>query len=295
MNKKNPIYQIARTGWLFFKKVTSYISYIPYYIFKPQLPQNSKDTPKIVVSFTTYPARVKCLPLVIGSIVRQTRQPDIVVLYLSKKQFSDLDNPIFDSIRKQGVKITLVDDDLRSHKKYFYAMQEYAESIVITIDDDIIYDKYMIEDLYKSYLKHPKAVSAKRVHKIKFDSEKKVLPYLKWGYDTKELIDIESLELVATGCGGILYPAGSLNKSWNDPEGIKSTCLRADDLWLKVMEVLNSIPVVLVKSRSYKLKHVWGTDLDGLANDNVLNDGNDVQLANICRYLDVDLHGLTHR
>lgn len=58
------------------------------------------------------------------------------------------------------------------------------------------------------------------------------------------------------------------------------------------MELLNGTPVVLAKSNNYTLKHVWGTNMDGLATENVGANGNDVQLHNICTYLDVNLHNL---
>lgn len=295
MKKKNLIYKGLRIVWLFMKKIISYISYIPYYLHKPKLIKKNNKNPELIVSFTTYPARVKCLPLVVGSIIRQSKQPDAIILYLSKKQFGNINDPIFNVIRKQGVRITLVDDDIRSHKKYFYAMEEFPDSVIITIDDDIIYDKNMIKDLYNSYLRHPKAVSAKRVHRIKFDKNYKVLSYLNWDYNTRAIVDRESLDLVATGCAGILYPASCLYKEWNDVEGIKKTSLCADDLWLKVMELLNNVPVVLAKSKSYSLKHIWATDLDGLGIDNLLNHGNDLQLEKICIYKKIDIYSLIRR
>lgn len=292
MSKNGITYKIVHKIWIFFKMIWSYLSYLPYYLYKPVLNKKNNNKEKIIVSFTTYPARLKCLLLVVGSIVRQTLKPNEIVLYLSKEQFENLNHPIFKSIQKQGVKINLIDDDLRSHKKYFYAMQEYENDIIITIDDDIIYDRHLIRDLYKSYLRHPNAVSARRVHKIKFGENKKVLPYSKWDYDTKELRDIESTKLVATGCGGILYPPHVLHKDWKDIEGIKKTCICADDLWLKIMEILNNKPVVLAKSKNYKLKHVWGTNLNGLAVNNVQKDGNDTQLKKICEYKKINLYEL---
>ena len=295
MKKNNVIYRGLRVVWLFVKRIMSYISYIPYYLHKPELIQKDINDPKLIVSFTTYPDRVKCLPLVVGSIVRQSKQPDAIMLYLSKKQFDNTDGPIFDTIRKQGVMITLVDDDIRSHQNYFYAMELFPDSVIITIDDDIIYDKNMVKDLYNSYLKHPKAVSAKRVHRIKFGKDNKVLPYLSWDYNIRDIVNEESLELVATGCAGILYPPNCLYKEWNDIEGIKKTSLCADDLWLKVMELLNNVPVVLVKSESSDLKHIWGTDSNGLGINNILNSGNDLQLENICEYKNVNIYELINK
>lgn len=42
-------------------------------------------------------------------------------------------------------------------------MQEYPNNIVITIDDDLLYEKDMIKLLMRSYEKYPNVVSAKRV------------------------------------------------------------------------------------------------------------------------------------
>ena len=97
---------------------------------------------------------------------------------------------------------------------------------------------------------------------------------------------------MATGCGGVLYPPHCLDERVCDAAVISSTCLYADDLWLKIMELLRATPVVLAKARSYKLKHVWNTECEGLALENVGNRGNDYQLESICNYYNIDLFSL---
>lgn len=291
MLKKDSIIKLIRCIWRTIKRIMAYLSYIKYFITKPNLKCGHNPVP-ITISFTTYPARVKWLPIVIGSIIRQSRRPDRVVLYLSKKQFPDSQNCILNRIKKQGVVIKYVDGDIRSHKKYFYAMQEYSGNLIITIDDDIIYDRNMIDDLYKSFIKHPKAVSAKRVHKITFRDDKSPKPYLEWEIDTKEKIDIESYDLIATGCGGVLYPPGCLDNRYLNKDIFIDKCLYADDLWLKIMELLNGTPVVLVKSKNYKLNHIWDTECNGLALENVDESGNDVQFEAICRHFNIELYAL---
>lgn len=278
-------------GWRNCKMIYSYASYVRYYLHKPVLLPSTSD-PSITVSFTTYPAREKWLPIVVGSIVHQSKKPNRIVLYLSEDQFPDTKSTILTSLEKQGVLIKLKPDDMCSHKKYLYAMQEYPDDIIVTIDDDIIYDRNLIKDLFESYKRHPHAVSGKRVHKIRFDSNGKPKPYHEWDIATYKNIDSESTELVATGCGGVLYPPRCLDKSFCNVEAIKSTCMYADDLWLKVMELLNGFPVVLAKSENYKLIHVWNTECDGLALENIGSKGNDVQLSNICNYYNVDLFSL---
>lgn len=280
------------------KKIKHYVSYIPYYLFKPKL-RKCSGSPKLIVSLTSYPARLRCLPIVCGSLIRQTMKPDAIVLYLSKTQFADKDNPVLASLERQGIQIKVVDDDLKSHKKYFYSMQEFSDSVIITVDDDLVQDKNTIKDLYESYLKHPTAVSAKRVHGIRFNAENHVLPYREWEYEKVDQVDTEDYALIATGGAGALYPPHIFDKSCFDSEVIKKTCLQADDLWLKVMELVNGVPVVLVDSKNYKLRNVWGTLSNGLAQNNVEKNENDVQLQNICSYLSINLfelvHGGTHR
>ena len=292
--KESTAHYALRVLWRIIKKIISYTSYVKYYLVRPKLKPGNNEPP-ITISFTTYPARVKWLPIVVGSIVRQKRRPDRIVLYLSKSQFSTLNKRVFKLISKQGVQIKLKDDDLRSHKKYIYAMNEYSNDIIITIDDDIVYDKNMIDDLYQSYRRHPNAVSAKRVHRIKFTDDKEPKPYKEWDIATQEIIDKPSFQLVATGCGGILYPPNCLDDRFIDVQTIKKTCLYADDLWLKIMELFNNTPVVLATSYRHKLEHVWNTECDGLALDNVGSRGNDVQLQNICEHYEANLYTLVQQ
>lgn len=294
IEKQNYIKRFLQSVWICLKKYISLISYIRYYIFRPKLKNSNKKT-GITVSFTTYPNRVKWLPIIVGSIVRQTMQPDRIVLYLSSEEFHDIDDKVFRQIRYQGVQIELREGNLRSHKKYIYAMKDFPDDVVITVDDDIIYDKNLIKDLYNSYLKHPKAVSAKRVHQMIFNKSGDVVPYDRWLIATKNLIDIESYNLVATGCGGILYPPHSLDERVFDSSVIKKTCLKADDLWLKIMELLKGTTVVLVKSNHYKLNHIWNTEREGLALDNVGTGENDKQLRYICHYFSLDLNQLVYQ
>ena len=137
--RENLLYCCMKVGWRLFKKIRSYLSYIKFYVNKPSL-QEGNNIPNITVSFTTYPAREKWLPVVVGSLLRQKLQPDRIVLYLSNEQFETVDDKILNSIKKQGVNVKLVDGDMRSHKKYLYAFKEYPEDIVITVDDDMKLD-----------------------------------------------------------------------------------------------------------------------------------------------------------
>ena len=57
-------------------------------------------------------------------------------------------------LSKRGLQIRWC-DNLMSHKKYYYVLQEYSNDLVITADDDSFYPRDFISSLLKMHLKHP--------------------------------------------------------------------------------------------------------------------------------------------
>ncbi|MEO6851924.1 MAG: hypothetical protein ABI166_14880, partial [Mucilaginibacter sp.] len=81
--------------------------------------------------------------------MHQTVLPDKIILWLSSDQFSgvlSLPKKLL-KLQKRGLEVRFCQGDLRSHKKYFYALQEFPEDFIVTIDDDIIYPTDMLEQL----------------------------------------------------------------------------------------------------------------------------------------------------
>jgi FkbM family methyltransferase len=242
-----------------------------------------KREPRIIVSLTSYPSRINAAVIVLGLMLRQTCKPDKVLLYLAKEQFPDGKLPVWLRLHKIcGVEIIFC-DDLKSHKKYYYAMLKYPEDIVITVDDDLYYERDLIECLYRSYKHHPNSVSACRTHLITFDKEGQINPYLKWKWEYSEIIDQPDIKLFATGAGGILYPPHCMHNELFNVEKIKSLCFMADDMWLKIMQVMNNTPMVLV-AKNKDINIIEGTQKTALGLTNVVENRNDDQLKNILRY-----------
>lgn len=65
-------------------------------------------------------------------------------------------------------------------------MQEYSNFIVITVDDDLIYDKNLIKDLYLCHKKNPNSVIARRVNLITKNEQGKLNKYSDWIWEYKE-------------------------------------------------------------------------------------------------------------
>lgn len=93
-------------------------------------------------------------------------------------------------------------------------MQEYRESAIITVDDDVIYPRDTVESLIKNFEKYPRCISARRVHRITHDISNNVLSYNLWEFECST-IKKPSFDLIAIGVGGVLYPPHILNGEKN--------------------------------------------------------------------------------
>ncbi len=197
---------------------------------------------EIILSFTSFPARIKNVWMVVDSIFRQTMLPGKIQLWLSEENFPnrDLDLPLsLMRYVKMGLEICWVKEDLKPHKKYLYSFRMFPNKCVVTIDDDIYYRKDLVESLWNLHLRFPNCVCGHRGCRISLGK-----PYKDWssGCETNK----PSHDYLLTGCGGVIYSVELFKKvSVDNPEMIKELSLTTDDLWLKTMEVLNEIPVVI--------------------------------------------------
>lgn len=226
---------------------------------------------RLIVSFTSFPARIQIVPLVVEELLNQTRLPDRICLYLSKEQFPQLEKDLPEELlglqKTKKINITFVEDDLKGHKKYYYAMQEFADDIIVTVDDDLIYPEQMLEQLYQSYLRYPKAISTCRAHYMVMQDGIPT-PYRMWLSTSDECVNLPSMQLFATGGAGCLYPPHIFDSCRDilfDKNLIKEFCLYQDDIWLKVAELLAKVPVVLV-AKHQGLKYIPDTQEVGLWN-----------------------------
>jgi hypothetical protein len=238
----------------------------------------------IVVSFTSYPARIQGIATVLESIYSQTLPPDKIVLWLAEEQFPEKEKglpiELVQLCLSDMLEIRFCESDLKPHKKYYYAMTEYSEDLIITIDDDLLYESDTIESLFWSYLRYPDCVSTVRTHLITAKEDGTFFPYDMWLMETSSCVLKPSFQLMATGGAGTLYPPHLFQPDLWNKNAIEKTCLFADDLWMKANELSSNIPVVLAKSSS-RLHCLPGTRDSGLWRSNVENLGNDNQWNNI--------------
>lgn len=247
---------------------------------------------KIIVSLTSIPSRFDKLALCIETIMEQTMKPDKIILYLGLNAKNIKLPKELVKMQKRGLEIEYREDkNLKPHTKYFYSMQEYPDDIIITFDDDILYNKNVIKKLYNSYLKYPEAVSCMRAHKITFDENKKIEKYNNWKYEYngKEAL-IPNNFLLATGVGGVLYPPHCMIKETFNLENIHELSLNTDDLWLKVMQIKGDIKVAKATKKNYHLYVIKNTQKIALCKSNVEQCQNDESMKKLINYYNIEYH-----
>ena len=201
---------------------------------------------KIIVSLTSYKSRLNNLNLVIKSILNNTMKPSRIILSLYKNDIEYLTAELKEMINNKTIELIISDIDLKSHKKYFYAMKKYRDHAIITIDDDIIYTNDLIESLYNSYVKNPNCIHSRRVHKIMLKNNK-ILPYDNWLKEYTFELD-PSFYLFATLGAGTLFPPNILNISDDNINEIYQ-CITADDIYVKYLSRKRNIKIVWVPNK----------------------------------------------
>lgn len=270
-------------GWQYLYKLNKLILNVCYPVIhkRDKVSGVDKDSP-IIVSLTSFPARIDLVWITIASIMNQSMKAGRIILWLSNEQYAgddtDLPKSLID-LKKRGLEIKYC-SNLMPHKKYFYTMQENPEAVVVTIDDDIFYPENHLEMLWKKHLEYPNAVCCWYAHKIGYDGEGKILPYNEWESDVNGYTS-PTMQLLAVGCGGVLYPVKEMPKELFQEEQIRKLCIMTDDLWLKSMEVLAGIPVVRCVDDSLIFYGFLQTRHKGLFADNADKDGNDIAMGKI--------------
>lgn len=234
----------------------------------------------IIVSLTTFPARINDVWMTIECLLRQTYMPEKIILWLSKNQFPNknalpeallkLENKIFE--------IRFVDGDIRSHKKYVYAFKEFPTKLVVTVDDDLIYSPNLIENLVKAHELYPNDVLCCYAKKLDWDEAGCIKPYNCWPVTS----DIDCSQIFFGSGGGTLFQPSNMYKDVLNIELSNKLTPLADDVWLNAMCRLSNLKIRLITKNLFFFLDK-NEDLS-LSKQNVEMQRNDIQINNITEY-----------
>lgn len=279
-----PVFLKARKvpGWQYLYKVNKVLVNKLYPLWHKRDSHMGIDrNGKLIVSLTSFPARIELVWMTIASLMNQTMKLKKIILWLSEEQFQTEESipQTLLALRKRGLEIRFC-EDIKPHKKYFHTMQEYPDDIVVTVDDDIFYPENHLELLWKKHLEYPEAVCCWFAHKIKFDEQGNIKKYKEWESGVSGYT-VPTLQIMAVGCGGVLYPPHKLSERLFCLKDIAELCPVTDDLWLKAMEMANGVKVVRCVKESQVFFGFLQTRKNGLFTENANRDGNDMAIEAI--------------
>lgn len=204
--------------------------------------------PKIVISLTTFPKRMDTIHLVIKSLLAMRPCPDKIVLYLSEPEFPDKKLPLNLTEMQSGIfEIRFTKHNYKSFNKLIHALRDFPESIIITVDDDIIYPSHMLRRLLAAHKKYPTDICANRIRELNI-SDNTIQPYTTWHLSERRKLfghrPHRGYTNVQMGVGGVLYPAHSLHPDVLDTKKFTKLCEHQDDIWFWAMTILNNRKIV---------------------------------------------------
>lgn len=183
----------------------------------------------VVVSLTSYPARINHVWLAVESMLHQTVPPRAVVLVLAESQFPGRGLPA--SIEQQcrrGLTVLWTPHDTRSYKKLLPTREAMRDVTIVTVDDDIVYHSRLLESLGAVAQRNPGAIVGMTGWEISSD-DSGLAPYITWPRATSSTSESR---VFLTGAGGILYPPRSLDEAiLADFETAQRLCPGNDDIW----------------------------------------------------------------
>ena len=201
--------------------------------FKFRLPAGPHD---VVVSMTSYPARIQHAWIALESLFRQVDNKFELVLVLCRSQFPGEKLPLMICLQiKKGLRVLWVDEDNRSFDHLWPAYKAFPQKAVISVDDDKHFSPSLVGTLRSYSKEHPGSVIGARGWQMK-----SVGGDVEFGAGwVRADPTTSSDELFMPPGNGSLYPPGSLPQQTGDVALMKEICPVADDVWYWVMAKLH--------------------------------------------------------
>ncbi len=214
---------------------------------------------EIIVSLTTWSARIKNIPVVLDSIYNQTIKPNKVVLNLSVGEIvpSELEH----YITEHQIEVNYV-PDTKVYKKLLPTLLRYPTACVINIDDDCIYPKGMIEEFVSLHRKYPQfPISGNKVIYFGMQCHCGCASLTKYEYFGERLNDIDEDLMASCPSDDMVF---TYLATFNCHPYIRTDNLYSDNLVAESLEIQSYTQLVVLPqdgiNRTYNyLIHRFGT------------------------------------
>jgi len=208
----------------------------------------NQQSNKVYISLTSIYQNQDILLHTLHSIINQTKLPDKIFLYLSEEEYildKGFKNKNITNIdllnfinNNEIISLNWVKNTGPYRKLLPLLKDKWSEDcVIITIDDDTIYDNNLIKNMLEDYNKFKCVINYRSFTPL-------FINFKEFNYEKKEKLKDLSLYNFPTGKGGILYHPSFFYKTeeliFNENIYLK-LCDKQDDVWFYIIRVLNNI------------------------------------------------------
>jgi hypothetical protein len=262
-----------------------YTQFLSFYIknnFKKSIVVDSNSN--VIVSLTSYDPRISRVFATIESIGEGTIKPKRLILYLDNSFKQKKIPASIKRLVQRGLEIIFCHND-GPHKKYrpYLLSQETHTSPLVTADDDVLYPKNWLNDLFVAHENDSKIIYCHRARILK-KTDSEVASYRTWDpcISTEAGLDVFSL-----GVSGVIYPASFLNqlKVLSLSNDFYHITPFADDVWLNMLARFWGYKKQQIRNKPAEFAQIPLSSSSALHHKNVSQGENDVQIKKMVAFL----------
>lgn len=202
----------------------------------------AKRQQEIIISLTSYPARIGSVHKTIRTLLHQDMLPDRVILWLATEQFPEkkgIPKEVLD-LQRFGLEIRWY-HDIRSYKKLIPTMREFPDAIIVTVDDDWYYRTDMLRVLLEEHEKHPNEIICHDATCVRFNEEGGLISCGKPKSGSSSCFN------KLLGGSGAIYPPNVLDEQVLDEKLFMEIAPTNDDIWFWAMAVKKGTKIRLAE------------------------------------------------
>ena len=241
---------------------------------------------ELIVSLTSFPARIGHAWIPIERVLRGDHPPDLTVLVLAEEEFPDRDLPEhIRRLQRRGLEVLWTPRNTGPYKKLVPTRLAYPDATIVAVDDDAWYEPWMLSRLVAESRRHPGAVIGHRGRVIERDADG-LTDYRYWVPADPAT---PSERVLLTGVGGILYPPGVLPVDLlADLDLALELAPTGDDIWCWALEQVSHTPVRCLGLPSYQPLRRQDA-APRLQDVNLRNRQNERQIARVIEHFGIEL------
>lgn len=245
------------------------------------------------ISLTSIFKNQHILLTTLQSIVNQSKLPDKIFLYLSeepymldvgfqKKEITCQELLVFLQEHENVIQVCWVDNQGSFRKLLPLLREKWDEDcIIITIDDDTVYDKDLIKNMVCDYRIHECVISYRG-----FTPKMKTLS--QFNYIQRGSLIAKHLYNFPTGKGGILYKPQFFHETGQlifNRNLYMNLCAAQDDVWFYLLRIKNQVDCFVDNCKKYMTKDLSNHGL--YATFNKKNNNNTLVLRNTLQQINM--------